>query len=548
MPRLLCLSRLLSLAVLILSMSPTTAQSADVREEIREQLDSSAATAKVAAPREALLSTSLLSTLYTQANFEPQWVPAQVNNLLNALEQLRDDGLNPADYHFSALRELNQNSSKSFSDRARLDLLASDGLALAITHLYAGKVDPRSLDPNWNFNSKPVTDAAVLEAVKHALSTGNIAGELDAARPGNAMYGRGREFLKSYRQIAARGGWPHIANGPALKPGMTDSRVPALRARLAAEGFIKDGTDTSTLYDPALKTAVQQFQERHLLEADGNIGAGTLKELNLSAEERVNQIRVNLERARWVLHEIGNEDHVLVDIAGYGVRYMHEQKAIWQSKVIVGQPFRKTPSFRAEIQYVVFNPTWTVPPGILEKDILPMMKKGVNVLDKKHLKVIDNQGRPVDPKSIVWSHYSARNFPYMLRQDAGDENALGRVKIMFPNPYLVYLHDTPSRSLFEKDRRNFSSGCIRVQKPLELAERVLADPAAWNPASIDAVVASGETRTVNLKRKIPVLLIYWTVDQDASGATVFKPDVYNEDAPLLKALDGTVVSRKRKAA
>ena len=194
------------------------------------------------------------------------------------------------------------------------------------------------------------------------------------------------------------------------------------------------------------------------------------------------------------------------------------------------------------------SPTWTVPPGILEKDILPMMKKGVNVLDKKHLKVIDNQGRPVDPKSIVWSHYSARNFPYMLRQDAGDENALGRVKIMFPNPYLVYLHDTPSRSLFEKDRRNFSSGCIRVQKPLELAERVLADPAAWNPASIDAVVASGETRTVNLKRKIPVLLIYWTVDQDASGATVFKPDVYNEDAPLLKALDGTVVSRKRKAA
>ena len=490
--------------------------------------------------REPVMSRSVLPMLYESGGFAARWTdPAHVSALLQALDGLAADGLEPADYHVDELRRRAPLAGRmpTAAEAADFDLLASDALVLALYHLETGKVDPKTIIADWNFNAHPLTDASIAAAARRAEDTGRVEEEFAAARPDHWMYARGRELLAAYRAIAARGGWPKIPAGASLKPGMSDPRVPALRARLAAEGDYTGPASTDTLYDDALVAAMKAFQERHLLDTDGVMGPGVLKEVNVTAEERVNQIRVNLERARRVLHEIGNEDHVLVDIAGYGVRYMHERKPVWQSRAIVGQPFRQTPAFRAEIQYVVFNPTWTVPPTILAKDILPHMRAGSNVLAKKHLKVIDNQGREIDPSTLNWSHYTAKNFPYQLRQDPGDDNALGRVKIMFPNPHLVYLHDTPSKSLFDKDRRNFSSGCIRVEKPRELAELVLADPAAWNRPAIDAVIDKGEQRTVNLKKRIPVLLIYWTVDQDAGGRPVFKPDVYGQDPVLRAALD-----------
>jgi murein L,D-transpeptidase YcbB/YkuD len=255
-------------------------------------------------------------------------------------------------------------------------------------------------------------------------------------------------------------------------------------------------------------------------------------------EARVNQLRVNLERGRWVLRNFPESDFVVADIAGFNVRYVRDRKTIWRARAQVGKPYRETPIFKAKIQYVVLNPTWTVPPGILEKDVLPGVKRDRSYLAKKGLKVVDRDGREIDPASINWSRYTARNFPYYLRQDAGENNALGHIKIMFPNPHLVYLHDTPSRSLFEQDDRAFSSGCIRVDRPLELAELLLADPAKWNVKAMEDIVATGKTRTVNLPKDVPVLLIYWTVDQDDAGQPVFKRDVYGRDPRLLSALDG----------
>lgn len=542
---------LLSVAAFLGVAASAAAAPADIREELREDIDALRAGRAQSMDGEMILSRNVLPGLYEAAAFAPQWSdPERVAALIAALEGLAGDGLEPADYHVPALKRLAAGlRSATPADAAHFDLLASDGLVLAIYHLWSGKVDPKTINPEWNFDARPATDALITAAVRRAIASGQIGAELDAARPHHWMYDRGRELLRAYREIAARGGWERIGSGPVLKPGMTDARMPALRRRLEVEGDLEAGhAGNDDRYDEALAAGVKAFQARHLLEPDGTIGAGTLKELNTPAEDRVTQIRANLERARWVLHEIGDEDQVVVDIAGYEVRYLHERKPVWSSRVIVGQPFRQTPSFRAQIEYVVFNPTWTVPPGILAKDILPQMKKGSDVLARKHLKVVDRQGREVDPKSVNWAHYTAANFPYFLRQDAGDANALGRVKIMFPNPYLVYLHDTPTRSLFDKDRRNFSSGCIRVEKPLELAERVLADPTTWNRAAIDAAVDSGATRTVNLKQKVPVLLIYWTVDQDAAGRAVFKPDVYGLDPPLIKALTGRVSVGRRRAA
>jgi len=222
-------------------------------------------------------------------------------------------------------------------------------------------------------------------------------------------------------------------------------------------------------------------------------------------------------------------------VAGFQVRYVRDRAVIWRARVQVGQPYRQTPIFRSAIDEVVLNPTWTVPPGILGKDILPAVRRDPAYLDKRGLRVIDRNGRPV--AGIDFARYTAATFPFMIRQDPGPTNALGRVKMMFPNPYLVYLHDTPSQGLFEREQRAFSSGCIRTERPLELAELLLANPQQWYRAAIDAVVDSGKTRTIRLPKPVPVLILYWTIDRDDQGAIVFKPDPYGRDPKLLKALD-----------
>jgi murein L,D-transpeptidase YcbB/YkuD len=237
-----------------------------------------------------------------------------------------------------------------------------------------------------------------------------------------------------------------------------------------------------------------------------------------------------------VLHEIGDEDLVIVDIAGYELRYVQDRKVTWTSRVVVGRPYRQTPIFKSEIDHVVVNPTWTVPPTILAQDILPAVRKDPGYLARKGLDVIDRDGRTLDPASIDWTRYTGRNFPYSLRQGPGDDNALGRVKIMFPNPYLVYLHDTPSRSLFDRDDRAFSSGCIRVERPFELVQRLLGDP-RWDAAALQAAVATGKTQTIRLETPVKILLIYWTVDETDDGRIVFKRDIYDRDARLWQALN-----------
>jgi murein L,D-transpeptidase YcbB/YkuD len=211
---------------------------------------------------------------------------------------------------------------------------------------------------------------------------------------------------------------------------------------------------------------------------------------------------------------------------------------VWTSRVVVGKQGRETPIFKSMIRYVVFNPTWTIPPGILVKDKLPVLKRDPGYLTRSRIRVIDSAGREVNPDSVNWASYSANRLPpYQFVQDPGPDNALGLVKIMFPNPHLVYLHDSPAKSLFDQDARLFSSGCIRVQKPFELAELVLNDPVKWNKAAIDAVVASQKTQTVNLAKPLPVLVLYWTAQPRPDGQVIFRDDVYKRDAATLAALN-----------
>ena len=298
------------------------------------------------------------------------------------------------------------------------------------------------------------------------------------------------------------------------------------------------------VYDAPLEAAVKRFQLRHGLTPDGAIGPGTLQALNVPVSARIDQIRVNLERSRWVLHEL-HGNFVLVDVAGFNVSYFRDDEPVWTSKVIVGRPYRETPIFKSTITYVVFNPTWTIPAGILVKDKLPVIKRDPGYLKRNNIRVINSSGREVDPRSVNWSRYGAGRLPpYQLRQDPGDDNALGLVKIMFPNQYSVYLHDTPSKSLFDKDERTFSSGCIRVQKAFELAELVLADSSRWNQATMAEAVAAKATKTVNLATPVPVLLLYWTAQPTPDGQVIFRNDIYGRDPPTLAALNSDFTLRQ----
>ena len=244
------------------------------------------------------------------------------------------------------------------------------------------------------------------------------------------------------------GGWSALAAGPVLRPGDSDPRVPALRQHLAVTGDLESaggpGAASSeaplppydTTYDAELEAAVKRFQDRHGITADGIVGAGTLAALNVPVSARIDQIRVNMERARWVMHELKG-DFVLVDVAAFDVSWFRNDEPVWTSKVIVGRPYRETPIFKSLITYVVFNPTWTIPPGILVKDKLPILKKDPGYLQRNNIRVIDSKGREVDPSSVNWKAYGpGRLPPYQLRQDPGDDNALGLVKIMFPNRVL----------------------------------------------------------------------------------------------------------------
>jgi murein L,D-transpeptidase YcbB/YkuD len=519
------------------AVAPVNARS----EAIRARVDELRYAQDFSIRGDHIILADAVAGIFEERQFAPAWANStRLDHLIAALRDMELDGLNPADYHYATLQalrsELRSATGLEATEQADLELLATDAMALALFHLHGGKVDPVKLSTQWNYPSRPSRTADARELLVRALDTGRIVETFIEVRPEHVWYRRGREQLREYRRIAANGGWPELPEGPALKPGVTDPRVPVLRRRLEVTGDLGVARVTEPdLFDPSLELAVKRFQARHGMTPDGAVGAATRAAMNVPVGARIDQLRVNLERGRWVLHEIKGE-FVLVDVAGFDVAYFRDNEPIWTSKVVVGRPYRETPVFKSEITYVVLNPTWTIPPGILAKDTLPAIKRDPGYLARHRIRVIDGNGQEVSPSSVDWSRYR-NSVPYQLRQDPGPDNSLGLVKIMFPNPYLVYLHDSPAKSLYDRDERAFSSGCIRVARPFELTELLLNDPVQWNAEAIESVIKSGQTRTVNLAKPVPVLILYWTAQPTPDGQIMFRNDVYGRDASTLAALD-----------
>ncbi len=336
--------------------------------------------------------------------------------------------------------------------------------------------------------------------------------------------------------MVTSGGWPAVTPGPAIKPGATDPRVALVRKRLLVTGELTAAPSAGdTIYGDDFQAAVRTFQAHHRLTDDGVIGKATVEAMNITAEARVQQLRVNLERARWVIGGL-SDSFVLVNLPAFKAYLIRDQKNVWETRTQIGREARQTPSFRADMKYLVLNPDWTVPPTILAQDVLAGMRKGQDTIARKRLTILDAQGRAVDPSTIDWQAATPGNFRYTLRQPPGPDNALGRVKFIFPNQHSIFLHDTPSRELFVSDQRTFSSGCIRVEHPLDLAAVLLEGQDNWTPARIQEVVDSKQTQTVFLDTPLPVLIVYWTVSVGATGELRFAKDVYNLDPAVLRAL------------
>ncbi|TDI28260.1 MAG: hypothetical protein E2P03_11575 [Acidobacteria bacterium] len=518
----------LSLALFLGAAGPDALLAMDA--QIVERVEHLRHTGRLEIDAAPIAAIHLIPAFYEARGFTRAWTrPERIEELLELLATAPAEGLDPEDYHFSTLKRLQGSRTISPADH---DILLTDALTRYGYHHLFGKVNPQQLDGDWNL-SRDMGGMDPAVAIQQAIDSPSLAAFLGKWVDRGRYYERMKQVLAEYHGYQKNGGWPAVSAGETLKPGSEGARVVELRRRLAATGLLDPAIQDGVRFDENLEQAVKAFQVQHDLDDDAVVGPQTLTELNVTVEQRLDQIRVNLERGRWVLGGMtGVENFVLVNIAGFKAMLVRNGEIVWTTRAQVGKLYRKSPVFTAPMKYLVFNPTWTVPPGLLKKDILPQVRKNPGYLADHNMHVIDSGGKEIDPATVDW-----QDFRYSIRQAPGPHNALGLVKFIFPNPHFVFLHDTPHREYFDRDVRTFSSGCIRIENPMEFARLLLEDQEGWHAEKIQATVEAEETKTVSLSEPLPVLLLYWTLAVEEEGPARFLQDVYDRDQSVLDALN-----------
>jgi len=474
--------------------------------------------------RDTELAPVATSEFLKQVNRSQVWSDANYGALVDAIEGLRAHGLVPEHYHLERLK------SAGLSQAAR-DRLATDAWMSAAAHMLYGKLDPVSVEPNWTAGKRKADFISVLD---YALSSGSVSTSLEQLAPIQPGYQLLKQELSNLR-IIAETPIAKVTDGAPLKPGMINPRVTEIQLRLSQMGLLETHSDTGAM-DEATVSAVQALQALEGLDADGIVGPATVRALNRDPQAKIDQVRVNLERWRWLPGDLGPR-HLRANIAGFEVTAYENGEPQKTHLTIVGKTYRKTPVFSGEVAYIVYNPWWETPQSLARADKLPMFQKDPGSVERLGFEVLDREGKGVSPDSINWNDITAGSFPYRLRQAPGPQNALGLVKIMFPNRHNVYLHDTPSRGLFAQRQRAFSSGCLRTQDPVGLSEWLLSQTAGWERTHIDNAVASGKETRATLAAKIPVHVLYSTAVSDGLGGVRYLDDIYDRDRPVLKGLD-----------
>ena len=512
------------------------------RIEVLLQRNDSFATSLVGVSR--LFSHAEIFNLYQQRDFLPIWMDGwqlmpEAQILLDHLRSAGEHGLCGNDYFLEELeglvriqQDFARHSLPLASDnRAVLDLFLSQAFLTYATHMVEGQVDPELAHVDWRARRRK---ADLVKLLEYAIIHRRMAQVLEDMIPPHEEYRQLLKALSQYQDISAAGGWPEIPDGPTLRLGDSDARVPRLRELLLKTGDLEQVTAADQVYDQKTLEALRRFQNRHGLVDDGVAGPKTLEVLNVSVEERIRQIELNLERWRWMPKSFGAR-HIRVNVADFSLKVVEDDKTVLQMPVIVGTQYRKTPVFSAPMTYLEFAPYWTVPPTILREDKLPKIKYQPGYLEEMHFRIISRADGEVaiDPQTIDWKTVEAKTFPGLLRMEPGPWNPLGRVKFMFPNKFNVYLHDTNEGSLFGNNIRSFSSGCIRVKDPRELASYLLGPDFAQSRLQELFEATAPEQIAI---RPLTVHLQYWTAWVDQDNRIQFRSDVYFRDLDLDVAL------------
>jgi len=539
------------LLMVLFLLSPAFSQEVipdNLQEYLRNRIEASGIPPVIMVGEEQIYASVALPLFYEKRAYNLAWCDkkgptAHADSLVSAIENADKEGLKPRNYHLAKIRHnldvVRLNIRKGTYNRRRLvdlDLLLTDAFLIYGSHLLKGQVDPITIDSEWFTDLKQLDMTEVLET---ALRDNTIIKSLLSLSPPQNGYSRMKKALARYREMADRRGWPVIPDGPKMVVGDSGERIQLLRERLLITGDLKEtDTENKNYFNHDLESAVKGFQKRHGLDEDGVAGKKTIEALNVSVQNRINMIIINLERWRWLPQELGSPN-IQVNIANFELDVYDGETSLLDMKVIVGRTYRRTPVFSDNMTYLVLCPHWNVPDNIARQDILPNVKKDPEYLSRLGFKVLQGWGadmKIVDPATVSWADITAKNFKYRFRQDPGPLNALGHIKFMFPNKFNVYLHDTPSRDLFSKTSRDFSSGCIRIEKPIELAEYLLKEDSLWTPDAIVKNIGENIEQTVKLAIPIPVHILYWTAWVSPDGSVNFRNDIYQRDNALLEAL------------
>ena len=482
---------------------------------------------------ESLEFSNEIEAFYKSASYAPIWNEEERRAAFSEeLEKAEEEGLEPEDYYTPRLEMLINASGKlTETDRLAREVLLTDSFLKYVHDLFYGKVNPKDLYSLWGLKRQDLDLPGIL---KEAVQGEGIAAAIQSVKPQHPVYEGLKKSLQEYKTLKEKdSAVTKIAEGKAIKPGDRDSRTPALAKRLQELGLVRlDSLENDSVYNEQLVAAVKRFQKEKGLQPDGIIGNSTISELNMDNSQLYNKILVNLERWRWYPRDLG-EHYILVNVADFKLAVVKDGDTVRTHNVIAGSKQRQTPVFTDTLEYIVINPLWNIPPTIQEEDIVPKASANPSYLSNNNISVTAPNGDVLDPYNIDWSSPDVKN--YRFSQSAGPSNPLGRVKIIYPNKYLIYLHDTPSKALFNRADRAESSGCVRVENAIDLAAYVVENQDDWTKEQIQKQIASGQTKHVKIKRPIQVHHFYWTAWKGLDK-TNFADDVYDLDSEIYKAL------------
>jgi L,D-transpeptidase YcbB len=516
-----------------------------VVHEIRSKVSPVGIHSQITVRTDSLFSPMWVTTFYEDRQFRPAWSAEKnllpdADSLLLAIKAADHDGLEPRDYHLSAIDSALTELRDSFTGRepitpalrCDLDLLLTDAYLLLASHLNEGKVDRDSMRQRCAVGPKGAMYDSLLAL---SLESHEIRSGLETLLPRHSLYHGLKQMLETFTVLAHKGGWGSVPHGDTLKGGSSGKRVLALRNRLWASSDLHARTGWNTDdFDSTLVDGLRAFQRRHGLEPSGIADSATIVALNVPVQKRIEQIRINLERWRWMPHDLGRK-HIMVNIPDFRVFVEEGGKRVLSMKVVLGLPEWQTPVFSTTMSHVLFNVHWVAPDDILSKELINYMKADSNYLRSNNMSLWRRKGdslQLIDPRTIDIKAMDPKDIDFFLRQEAGPQNIMGQVKFLVPNPHSIYLHDTPYREDFPKNVRMFSHGCIRLEKPLDLAEFVLREFPAWNRERIDTVVARNVEQSLLLRHPIPVHVVYCTAWREKDGVVHYRPDYYGLDRRL----------------